>query len=75
MLIVQARVSITVKNHQDKNKVGRKGFVWLTLPYHCSPLKEVRQELTQSRNLEAGVDAEAMGGGGELLIRLLVLEG
>jgi len=26
----------------------------------CSSLKEVRQELKQGRNLEAGADAEAM---------------
>lgn len=42
MLMVQARVSIAVKNHHDKNKLGRKEFIWLIFPYHCSPLKEVR---------------------------------
>jgi hypothetical protein len=32
----------------------------LTLPYHCSLSKEVREELKQGRNLEAGADIEAM---------------
>jgi hypothetical protein len=46
-----------------KSKLGRKGFMWPMLPYCCSSSKKVREELKQGRNLEAGVDAEAMEGG------------
>jgi hypothetical protein len=40
--------------------LGKKGFIQLTPPKHCSLLKEVRTE-TQSGQ-EAGADAEAMEG-------------
>jgi hypothetical protein len=38
-----------------KYQVGRKRFIWLTLPHHCSSTKEVRT----GTQLEAGADAEA----------------
>jgi hypothetical protein len=38
----------------------RKRFIQLTLPHCCSSPKDVRTELKQGRNLEAGADAEAM---------------
>ena len=56
---VLVRASIAVMKHYDQSNLGRKGFVWLTLPHHCSSLKEVRTG-TQGRNKEAGADAEAM---------------
>jgi hypothetical protein len=52
-----------LKRH-EQNNLGRKEFSWLTLSHHCSSSKEVRQELTQGRNLEAGADAEAVEGRG-----------
>jgi hypothetical protein len=45
-----------------KSKLGRKGFIWRTLPHHCSSQKKSRQELKQGRNLETGANAEAMEG-------------
>jgi hypothetical protein len=42
-----------------RSKLGRKGFILLTLPYCCSSPKEVRTG-TQAGQ-EAGTDAEAMG--------------
>ena len=38
----------------------RKGFIQLTLPYHCSSPKEIRTGNYASQ--EAGADAEAMEG-------------
>ena len=35
----------------SKSKLGRKGFVCLTLLHYCSAVKEVRKELNQGRNL------------------------
>jgi hypothetical protein len=44
-----------------KTKLGRKGFIWLTLlQHHCSSSRKSGQELKQGRNLEAGADAEVM---------------
>jgi hypothetical protein len=40
----------------------RKGFTWLTGPHPSSSSKEVRSGTQNSRNLEAGADAEAMTG-------------
>jgi hypothetical protein len=40
--------------------LGRKGFVWLTLPHHCSSSKDVRTGIQQGKILEAGTDAWAM---------------
>jgi hypothetical protein len=36
------RVSIAVVKHHDESNLERKGFIQLTLPYHCSSLKEFR---------------------------------
>jgi hypothetical protein len=41
-------------------KLGRKEFIWLTLPYSCSSPKEVRTGTQAGK--EAGADAEAMKG-------------
>jgi hypothetical protein len=49
--------------------LGRKGFIQLPLPQHCSLLKEVRTGTQTGRILKAGADAEAMGEG--LLIGLI----
>jgi hypothetical protein len=27
---------------QSGNQLGKRGFIWLTLPYYCSSSKEVR---------------------------------
>jgi hypothetical protein len=43
-----------------KKKLGRKGFIQLTLPYCCSSPKEVMIESQAGQ--EAGTDAEAMEG-------------
>jgi hypothetical protein len=43
-----------------RSKLGRKGFIQLTLPHCCSSSKEVRTR-TQTGQ-EAGADAEAMEG-------------
>jgi hypothetical protein len=59
---VMVRVSITVIKHHIQSELGRKGFSWLILLHGSPTLKEARQELKQGRNLEAGADAEAMGG-------------
>lgn len=53
------RVTIAVVKHSDQSNLGRKG--WFTLPHRYS-LWNVRWELKQSRNLEAGADTEAMEG-------------
>jgi hypothetical protein len=45
-----------------KNILGRKGFVWLPLPHHCSSSKEVRTGTQVGQELETGADAEAMEG-------------
>jgi hypothetical protein len=55
------RVSIPGQNIMTKKQLGRKGFIQLTPPNHCSSsLKEVRTG-TQAGQ-EAGADAEAMEG-------------
>jgi hypothetical protein len=54
---VLVRVSITAQTSWPRSKLGRKGFIWLTLPYCCSSPKEVRTG-TQTGQ-EAGADAEA----------------
>jgi hypothetical protein len=43
-----------------KNNLGRKGFIWLTLPHHCSSLKEDRTETQTGQEPGGRVDAEAM---------------
>ena len=47
-------------NIMTKKQLGRKGFIWLTLPYCCSSPKEVRTGTQVGQ--EAGDDAEAMEG-------------
>ena len=59
---VSVRATIALMKCHDQKQLGRKGFISPTLLYHScqiSSLKEVG-EGTQSRNLEAGADAEAM---------------
>jgi hypothetical protein len=51
---------IFLHKHHDQEKLGRKGFIQLTLPHCCSSPKEVRTG-TQAGQ-EAGADAEAMEG-------------
>ena len=55
---VLVRVSISAQTSRPRSKLGRKGFIQLTLPYFIT--KEVRTE-TQAGQ-EAGADAEAMEG-------------
>jgi hypothetical protein len=40
--IVSDRVTMAVMKHHDQKQVGKKRFIWLTLPRHSSLLKEVR---------------------------------
>jgi hypothetical protein len=40
-----------------KSKLERKGFIWLTLPHHCSSSKEVRTGTQTQQELEAEADA------------------
>jgi hypothetical protein len=42
-VFVSVRVTIAVMKHHDQNNLGRKGFVWLTFPYHCSTLRKSEQ--------------------------------
>ena len=35
-------VSIAIMKNHDQGNLGRKEFIWLTLPYHSKSLKEVR---------------------------------
>jgi hypothetical protein len=58
--IVLVRVSIPAQTTWPRSKLGRKGFIRLTLPCCCSSPKEVRTG-TQAGQ-EAGADAEAMEG-------------
>ena len=32
-------VTIAVLKNHDQNSLGREGFIWLTLPHHCSSWK------------------------------------
>ena len=41
-ITVLVRVTIAVMKHHDQGNLGKKGFIQLTLPYHCSSSKEVR---------------------------------
>ena len=61
-MVGKLRVSIAVIKHHGQSNLGKKMFPWFMLPYHCSSLKEVRTGTKWGRNLEAGVDAEAMEG-------------
>jgi len=51
---------IKEQKKKKKSKLGRKGFIWLTLPYCCSSPKEGRTGIQAGQ--EAGADAEAMEG-------------
>ena len=57
---VLVRVSIPAQTSWPRSKLGRKGFIELTLPCCCFSPKEVRTG-TQTGQ-EAGADAEAMEG-------------
>jgi hypothetical protein len=57
---VLVRVFIPAQTSWPRSKLGRKGFIRLTLPHCCSSPKEVRTG-TQAGQ-EAGADAEAMEG-------------
>jgi len=57
---VLVRVSIPAQTSRPRSKLGRKGFIQLTLPHCCSSPKEVRTG-TQAGQ-EAGTGAEAMEG-------------
>ena len=59
---VSVRVPIAVMKDHDQSNLRRKGFIWLTLPHHCSSLKEVRTGAQICRNLETGADADAKEG-------------
>ena len=52
--------SIPAQTSWPRSKLGRKGFIQLTLPYRCSSPKEVRTGTQASQ--KAGADAEAMEG-------------
>jgi len=53
-------VSIPAQTSQPRSKMGRKGFIQLTLPHCCSSPKEVRTGTHAGQ--EVGADAEAMEG-------------
>jgi len=36
------RVTLVVMKHHDQSNLGREEFILLSLPHHCSPLKEIR---------------------------------
>jgi hypothetical protein len=57
---VLIRVDTVVMTHHDQSNLGRKNFIWLTFPYHCSSSKEVRRGSQTRQELEAGADEEAM---------------
>jgi hypothetical protein len=57
---VLVRVFSPAQTSWPRSKLGRKGFIRLTLPYCCSSLKEVRTG-TQAGQ-KAGADAKAMEG-------------
>jgi hypothetical protein len=58
--LVLVKVSIPVQASLPRSKLGRKGFIQLTVPCCCSSPKEVRAG-TQAGQ-EVGADAEAMEG-------------
>jgi hypothetical protein len=57
---VLVRVSIPAQTSWPRSKLGRKGFIRLTLPCCCSSPKEVRTGTQAGQG--AGADAEAMEG-------------
>jgi hypothetical protein len=42
MAVVLVSVTIALMEHHNQKSKRRKGFIWLTLPQHCSSSKEVR---------------------------------
>ena len=57
IITVLVGVSIPAQTSLPRSKLGRKGFIWLTLPCCCSSPKEIRTG-TQAGQ-KAGADAEA----------------
>jgi hypothetical protein len=60
LVAVLVRASIPAQTSWPRSKLGRKGFIRLTLPYCCSSLKEIRTGTQAGQDAEA--DAEAMEG-------------
>ena len=58
-------------NIMTRSKLGRKGFIWFTLPYFSSSLGEVRTRTQAGR--EPGSRSWCRGHGGALLTGLLIL--
>jgi hypothetical protein len=52
MQTVLVRVSITAQTSLPGSKLGRKGFIQLTLPYCCSSPRKSALELKQVRKQE-----------------------
>jgi hypothetical protein len=46
------RVSIPAQTSRPRSKLGRKGFIWLTLPYCCSSPRKSGLEIKQVRKQE-----------------------
>jgi hypothetical protein len=57
---VLVRVSISAQTSWPRHKLGRKGFIQLTLPHCCSSPKEVWSGTPAGQ--KAGADAETMEG-------------
>jgi hypothetical protein len=57
------RIIIVVMKRHDQKQLGAEGLFGLHLHIAVSSLKEVGTGTKTGRNLEAGTDAEAMGGG------------
>jgi hypothetical protein len=49
---VLVRISIPAQTSGPRNKLGRKWFIWLTLPYCCSSPRKSELELKQVRKQE-----------------------
>jgi len=57
------------KKKKKKGKLGRKGCIWLSLPYPLSITEGAQDRNSrQGRNLVAGTDAEAMEGAAYWLV-------
>lgn len=61
-IIVFVRVTIAAMKRHDQNNLVRKGFIWLTLPQHCSSVKEFRAETEAEQPPGGRSYAEAMMG-------------
>ena len=62
ILTVLVGVSTAATKHHVQSNLGRKAFIWLTLPYHCITAGGSQDRKSNGRNLDAGADAEAMEG-------------